>query len=541
MNIAHSLGTLTAGIALMCGLTGCLSESPRDRIDEEQAYETATTLYVNTVATLYNYIGGNSDSQGLQGTYRGVYDYNTFTTDEAMIPTRGGDWYDGGFWQNLYLHRWTSTDPALADTWNYLYKVVVTCNQSLEAIDAHSSLLTTEQRQDYEAEVRAVRALFYCYLMDMYGRIPLITSTKINAADVVQSERPTVYRFAFDELQAVLPRLSAERSNLQGNYYGRITQGVACFALAKLALNAEVYTDADWTDGQRPDGRSIYFNVNGKQLNAWETTVYYCDRLTTLGYELNDDYEANFVVHNETSPENIFTIPMDKTLYANQFQYLFRSRHYAHGGALGCAAENGSCATLSTMKAYGYGTAEADKRLESNFFTGAVVIDGKAVTVDGDKPLVYQPLAVKLDLTGDPYEKTGGARMKKYETDRTAHADGKLQDNDIVLFRYADALLMKAEALVRNGESGQAELDAVRSRAGMPSRPATLSNLLEERLLELMWEGWRRQDLVRYGLFSTAYDQRPQLTNEANGYTTVFPIPNNALMLNQNLEQNPGY
>jgi hypothetical protein len=70
-----------------------------DQISEEKAYSTTGNLYLNTVATLYNYIGGNEESQGLQGTYRGVYDLNTFTTDEAIIPTRGGDWYDGGFWK----------------------------------------------------------------------------------------------------------------------------------------------------------------------------------------------------------------------------------------------------------------------------------------------------------------------------------------------------------------------------------------------------------------------------------------------------------
>ena len=131
--------------------------------------------------------------------------------------------------------------------------------------------------------------------------------------------------------------------------------------------------------------------------------------------------------------------------------------------------------------------------------------------------------------------------MSKYEIDRKAHADGKLQDNDIVLFRFADVLLMRAEAQVRNGDNGQADLDAVRTRAGMPTRPATLANILAERRLELMWEGSRRQDLIRYGLFAAAYDLRPQLDGEASGYTTVFPIPSKAIELNHRLTQNAGY
>lgn len=78
----------------------CLDESPKSSLDDQQVYTSAKDVYLNTVANLYNYIGGDADSQGLQGTYKGVYDYNTFTTDEAMIPIRGGDWYDGGFWEN---------------------------------------------------------------------------------------------------------------------------------------------------------------------------------------------------------------------------------------------------------------------------------------------------------------------------------------------------------------------------------------------------------------------------------------------------------
>ena len=157
-------------------LTGCLDENARDSLDEEQVYTSAKAVYVNAVATLYNYIGSDRDSEGLQGTYRGVYDYNTFTTDEALIPVRGGDWYDGGFWENLYLHRWKTDDKPLYDTWVYFYKVIIFCNDGLAVIDKYRHLLTDAQYKAYRAEVRAVRAMFYFYLMDMFGNVPLITS-----------------------------------------------------------------------------------------------------------------------------------------------------------------------------------------------------------------------------------------------------------------------------------------------------------------------------------------------------------------------------
>ena len=108
-------------------------------------------------------------------------------------------------------------------------------------------------------------------------------------------------------------------------------------------------------------------------------------------------------------------------------------------------------------------------------------------------------------------KKTAGARMKKYEIDDKAMKDGKLMENDIVLFRYADVLLMKSEAKVRDGRNGDEELNQVRTRVGAPERTATLDNLLAERQLELAWEGWRRQDLIRFGQFTRSYNSRPQL------------------------------
>ncbi len=519
-------------------LTACLDETPKGQLDEKQAYATATALYINAVASLYNYIGGSNDSQGLQGTYRGVYDYNTFTTDEAIIPIRGGDWYDGGFWQHLYRHEWTADDEALYDTWSYLYKVVVLCNRSLSVIDSHKHLLTATQLSQYTAEVRAVRALFYYELLDLFASVPIDTVYSTPLEDVRPAPRSEVFRFVVSELQQTATLLARERSNSEGNYYGRVTRPVAWFLLARLALNAEVYCDDDWTDGHRPDGSKIFFNVDGRQLNAWQTCEAYVDSLTAFGYRLADDYASNFAVHNETSVENIFTIPMDKQLYTNEFKNLFRSRHYNHGGALGMDAENGSCATLYAVRAYGYGTDSVDSRWAINFFADTVSVDGHIVSLDNGQPLIYQPLAVAINLTGNEYEKTGGARMSKYEIDRTAYSDGKLQNNDIVLFRYADALLMKAEAKVRDGGDGSAELNSVRRRVGMPSRPATLDNILQERLLELMWEGCRRPDLIRFGRFGQSYDIRQALPNEDKGYTTVFPIPTKAINLNGNLKDN---
>ena len=520
-----------------------LEENPKDRLDEETAYSTLSDVQKNGVLSLYNYVGGYVDSQSLQGTGRGIYDLNTFTTDEAIMPTRGGDWYDGGFWQGLYLHRWGVNNEAIYATWEYLYRTVILCNGSLERIQDFAEKHPEENVADCVAEVRALRAMFYYYIMDLFGSVPLIEKSDPAVEDIVQEKRSKVFNFIVKELTESSSLLSEERSNQPGVYYGRMTQPVVWFLLAKLALNAEVYTDDDWTDGSRPDGKSIFFEVEGQRLNAWQTVNYYCEKITAAGYTLEKDYTANFAVFNESSEENIFVIPMSKTLYTNQFICLFRSRHYNHAKAYGLSGENGSSATKEVLETFGYDTPQVDARFDYCYFAGPVKdLEGNQILLDdGVTPLVYEPWNVALDVSGKPYEKTAGARMKKYEVDKTGLKDGKLLDNDIVLFRYADVLLMQSEAKVRNGENGDAELNLVRSRVGMAPRTATLENLLDERMMELAWEGWRRQDMIRFGVFTRSYSCRPQLPGEENGYTTVFPIPEKVIDMNPQLHQHKGY
>ena len=543
MKIIYSILFASFFLLLWTSCSSYLEENPKDRLDEETAYSTLSDVQKNGVLSLYNYVGGYVDSQGLQGTGRGIYDLNTFTTDEAIMPTRGGDWYDGGFWQGLYLHRWGVNNEAIYATWEYLYRTVILCNGSLERIQDIAEKHPGENVADCVAEVRALRAMFYYYIMDLFGSVPLIEKSDPAVEDIVQEKRSKVFNFIVKELTESSSILSKERSNQPGVYYGRMTQPVVWFLLAKLALNAEVYTDDDWTDGSRPDGKSIFFEVEGQRLNAWQTVNYYCEKITVAGYTLEKDYTANFAVFNESSEENIFVIPMSKTLYTNQFIYLFRSRHYNHAKAYGLSGENGSSATKEVLETFGYDTPQVDARFDYCYFAGPVKdLEGNQILLDdGVTPLVYEPWNVALDVSGKPYEKTAGARMKKYEVDKTGLKDGKLLDNDIVLFRYADVLLMQSEAKVRNGEDGDAELNLVRSRVGMAPRTATLKNLLDERMMELAWEGWRRQDMIRFGVFTRSYSCRPQLPGEENGYTTVFPIPEKVIDMNPQLHQHKGY
>lgn len=520
----------------------CLDENPKDQIPEEKAQKTLESLYLNYVAALYTHIGGYEESQGLQGTTRGIYDFNTLTTDEAMIPIRGLDWYDGGFWQELYLHTWGVNNKSLNAVWDYLYKVVIFSNKSIEVLEANKEKFGSDKIDLYIAEVRAFRAIYYYYLLDLFARVPLTTSSTIPIKEVKQRERSEIFEFVVKELTEAAPLLKNTYSNRLGEYYGRVTQPVAYFILAKLYLNAEIYTDNNWTDENRANGTTMNFTIAGKQYNAWEAVIYYCDRISESGYQLSGNYEDNFEVFNESSVENIFIIPMDKRSYTNQMQYLFRSLHYNHSQRLGMAGENGTSATIDALDIFDYGTKNEDPRFDKNYYAGVVYdLNNHVIKTDLGKILEYLPREIKLDLSDSPHMKMAGARMKKYAIDKTNIKDGKLIDNDIVLFRYADVLLMKSEAKVRNGLNGDSELNEVRNRVGAASREATLENILDERLLELAWEGWRRQDMIRFDKYHKAYNQRPQLEKEFNRYTTVFPIPQRVLDLNTNLKQNDGY
>ena len=532
-------------VLLSLSLVSCsLDENPQDQVPEEKAYTSATQLYLNTVATLYNYIGGSKEGDGLQGTGRGVYDLQTFGSDEAMIPTRGGDWYDGGIWEDMYMHSWDAGHEILNNSWLYLYKVITLCNHSLEQLEAHQSLLSKEKYASYKAEVRALRAIYYWYLLDLFARVPIITSTAESMKEIQQSNRSEVFGFVVAELQEALPDLKYANSVSPGDYYGRVTHSVALFVLAKLMLNAEIYADDNWTDDTYLDGKKLLFKIDNKTLNAWEATIHYCNLLDLSGFSLEDLYINNFLVRNEYSKENIWVIPLDKDLYRTQQQNLVRSLHYRHAAAYGFVGENGTSATKYVLKVFEYNTPTEDQRFEWCYWAGQIRdLNYNIITDRTGQPLIYYPWEVKKDLSGGQYVETAGARMKKYEIDKNTTLDGKLMDNDIVLFRFADVLLMRAEAKLRNGEDGHKDFFLVRDRVKMPDRELTLKNLYDERLMELCWEGWRRQDMIRFRQYKSLYtgDDIDPVIDESDGHTTVFPIPGNVLIFNDNLKQNPGY
>lgn len=418
-------------------LASCsLDETPRSKFSEKEAFSTSKLVYVNSVANVYSSIGN-----GLYGSDGGsVHTFQEFSSDASMIPGRQGDWVDGGAWQNIFLHNFESSVSKYNDVWNNLYRVIGLANSSIDRLNKY--LGEHPEYAEYVYELRALRAVYYYYVMDLFGQVPLVVSSEVSANEVNQSNRSDVFKFVTSELAECIPHLSDSKSQNEGEYYGRITKAVAYMCMAKCAINAPVYTIDDTnptsysafvgTDksgkataseeqGKTVSemGKNINITLDGETRNAWETAVYCADQIASLGYRLQPSYADNFIVANQNSVENIWTRPNDCVNYKIDDYNIVRTLHYNHGGAIGYQGWNGACSSKQQMLVYGYGTANPDPRLKLNFYTDKDYMEetGKAVE-DGavkGKDLEYMPLAVKVDFTAtdDPHAmKCAGARMK---------------------------------------------------------------------------------------------------------------------------------
>lgn len=548
---------------LFSACSGFLDEDPKSKIPEEEAYKSEKLVYVNTIATIYTSFGNR-----LYGSTDNVHTLQEFSSDAWILPGRQGDWVDGGKWQSLFLHNYGPGNATIKSTWNALYTIIGNCNTSIDNLETFIQAGGESYLQDYQYEARAVRAILYYHLVDLFGRVPLVTSSKTVMADVNQSSRSEVYQFIVDELTDCIPHLPSGKCQNMGKYYGRVTKAVGYMAMAKVAINSPILSKDDWNDGSlvggiakvapyvNQAGKNIKIALDGTTRDAWETVLYCQEQIEKEGYSLQPDFSQNFSKTNDSSVENIWTQPSDGTTYKVSDYNPTRTLHAAHASAYGLQGWNGACATVEQMKVFKYGTDEQDPRMDMTFFYGPVFVDGKPIDAglgDGAQ-LCYNPMDVVVDFKEDvPNQilKFAGARMSKYEVDNTTSSYLN-HNNDKVFWRYADALLLAAEAKVRMGQSGDAEVNEIRDRvqAGQKSN-VTLQDILDERMLEFSYEGMRRQDQIRFGTYTEPTTDRyagvhhnvatGDYVVDNTGFTTVFPIPTSVLELNTKLTQNPGY
>ena len=548
---------------LFSACSGFLDEDPKSKIPEEEAYKSEKLVYVNTIATIYTSFGNR-----LYGSTDNVHTLQEFSSDAWILPGRQGDWVDGGKWQSLFLHNYGPGNATIKSTWNALYTIIGNCNTSIDNLETFIQAGGESYLQDYQYEARAVRAILYYHLVDLFGRVPLVTSSKTVMADVNQSSRSEVYQFIVDELTDCIPHLPSGKCQNMGKYYGRVTKAVGYMAMAKVAINSPILSKDDWNDGSlvggiakvapyvNQAGKNIKIALDGTTRDAWETVLYCQKQIEKEGYSLQPNFSQNFSKTNDSSVENIWTQPSDGTTYKVSDYNPTRTLHAAHASAYGLQGWNGACATVEQMKVFKYGTDEQDPRMDMTFFYGPVFVDGKPIDAglgDGAQ-LCYNPMDVVVDFKEDvPNQilKFAGARMSKYEVDNTTSSYLN-HNNDKVFWRYADALLLAAEAKVRMGQSGDTEVNEIRDRvqAGQKSN-VTLQDILDERMLEFSYEGMRRQDQIRFGTYTEPTTDRyagvhhnvatGDYVVDNTGFTTVFPIPTSVLELNTKLTQNPGY
>lgn len=479
-----------------------LSENPLSVVTPDNFYQTEEELVAAVIPVYANLLGYS------WGDYMFLQEV---TSDEIFIPQRGGDWGDGGIWRELQEHTWTPTLGFINGAWVSAYTGIARANSTLDNLErstSNSPLIPT-----FKAEVRVLRAFYYWWLMDLYGGVPIVTEPTIDPDDPpAPNTRQEVFDFVVREINESIPDL--EETFGPGNW-GRVSKGAAYALLATIYLNAEVYTGTP----------------------KWNECVQACDAIINSGhYDLLPNYKDVFKLANEGpgNVENIWVVghkPQDGV----GFLRFMATLHY---NQLPQTPWNGFSVLTDFFNKYDTTDARFEVMLVGPQFVLAGPNAGQPAFDRQGNPLVFTPESPLVGAT-----EGNGVRILKWEVD--PNQSGGNAGNDFAIFRYAHILLTKAEALLMLGDK-QGALDLVnqvRARAFEPDKPLTLDELtrdkiLDERGFELLWENFRRQDLIRTGHFLEPWTLKPPSDGP---HRLLFPIPQIQLDANPKLVQNPGY
>lgn len=452
------------------------------------------------------------------------YDYwglQQITTDETAFPTRGSDWYDNGAWQQLYLHTWTPDHIRLQDVWNVLSQGISRANTAIYYIGKFNQTDITVQ---YINEARFLRA-YYMYLMvDLFGQVPYRKADNIDYSSIPEvMNRKAATDFIIEEINTILPALKT-RDEVSSE---RITRDAAHTLLAKIYLNYEVYA------GQ----------------TKWTEAIQHCTAvIESENYDVTNDYWSMFQYDvTGDHPEFILTIPMgDDVDMGSGSVWINFTLHYNQVFGTYTSFWNGGCTTADFVGTFDQENDARfkDERIKNTTGLNQGFLMGQQYNANGE-PLNDRsgnPLVFTTDFVLTASNERQGVRVVKFAPNPNTIRQFS-SANDIPLFRISDVYLMRAEALLRNGDEEGAldDMNYVRAHRSAPGKTlpllttVSLDDILKERGFELYWEGYRRTDLVRFGKFSEARQEKP-----ATGATKVlFPIPTSALDVNPNLVQNP--
>jgi len=427
------------------------------------------------------------------------------TSDEMVGPTRHTDWDDGGKWRVLHQHTWTNTTEAISSMWSRYYNGIGEANRLIEKFEPGADLPGPAATV---AKLKIMRAYYYYLLIDNYGDVPYVTNFAEAEENPSKTNMADIFLGIVADIESSIPFLTESTSKTA------VTRGMAFSLLAKLYLNAGIYTGT----------------------LEWAAAEEACDSVIALGmYSLESDPLGPFVEENETSSENIFTIPYDEDTYTG-FNLHMRTLHYISNQTFDMSA--GPWNGFAVMEDH-YDTYEDNDLRKKNGFligqqysiTGAALFDltaGSNLIFDKHIPALLMDASYTFEEI-----RMSGARVVKFEVAKGAKGD---VSNDFPLFRYADILLMKAEAIIRQMGGPDAEADdlvnEIRDRAEIGDLTnVDLATLLEVRGREMFYEGHRRQDLIRFGEFNKAWWEKSVSGTDRN----TFPIPQWAIDANPNL------
>jgi len=473
---------------------------------------------------------------------RDYHHAQTLSSDEAVGVSLSGDYYDNGRYAHMSLHSWTP-DDAVVGYFETLTSGITKCNKTILELGGEESPVT--------ASIRAVRAYYFWVLMDSYGDVPLLNRLLDEDEAIDRSPRANVARYIESELLAVLDYLP---TNVDASTYGKPTRYMAEALLAKLYLNWAVYTCADVA--------SYTPAMTNEKL---DDVVAMCDDIIESGkFDLSDLYLSKFIPENGPHIKDfIYVMPYDRATQQGMTYARFWTHRSGNKGFYGVDLPNSVAGNFAYNPEFADKFSLAGDDRNEQILRGPLyvrdpstykatstpwIVDGVHVTLTREIELKDLPT---LDVGNDLKGRSQGYRSIKFYMDlKTTKAQNRSQSNDVPIFRYADVLLMKAEAILRGasatkGDTPASLMNQIRSYVHAPSfvGSPTLEDLLDERAREFVDESWRRNDLIRFGKFEDDWGFKHVVNPAAKTqkFRRIFPIPTYVLNTNTNWKQNTGY
>lgn len=471
---------------------------------------TTTDNLLAAILTAYNPLSVSYGNNGL-------FEVQELSTETSAAPAKFGPWDDGGIWARLHRHEWENNAWFINGTWNMCFGGISTCNRLIEEFQATSGDVTAAVN-----ELRGLRALYLYTAMDLWGGVPLVTSFADAETNPSRAPREEVFAFIESELKDIIPALPEDP---KGENYARMNKWAAMALLARMYLNAEVYTGTA----------------------RWQDAADYAQQIIDGGkFDLQPNYLDNFVTNNDGSIENILVVAQSVNS-GGAFNMHMRTLHPLSKETYGFTTGpwNGYTALEEFYNSFDDTDVRKDIFIVGQQYTlsgepiqdpnGAIEIDSKGNPDPDGTPLIFTP---EINELWPKAFSQSGARIGKYEF---AIGLDLAMDNDFPIFRYAEVLLVRAEALWRMnpGSAEAVELvRMVRERAGLGEiNPLTEDALYHEIQRELAFEAQARTIMIRFDRFNNTWWEKTITDPNKN----LFPIPTAQLNGNPNLTQNPGY